>query len=64
MEVNYFLFSGGDSKKIKGLDNLFSSEKKDRNDAVFQLLFYSLLLRHKLVDDSPIVPCFTYNSWI
>ena len=30
--------------------------KKDRNDAVFQLLFYSLLLRHKLVDDSPIVP--------
>ena len=48
--------TGGDSKKIKGLDNLFSSEKKDRNDAVFQLLFYSLLLRHKLVDDSPIVP--------
>jgi CRISPR/Cas system-associated exonuclease Cas4 (RecB family) len=48
--------TGGDSKKIKGLDNLFSSEKKDRNDAVFQLLFYSLLLRNKLVDDSPIVP--------
>ena len=48
--------TGGDSKRVKSLESLFSNERKDRNDAVFQLLFYSLLLRHKLVDDSPIVP--------
>ena len=48
--------TGGDSKKIKELENLFSSDKKDRNDAVFQLLFYSLLLKNKITDDNPIVP--------
>jgi CRISPR/Cas system-associated exonuclease Cas4 (RecB family) len=48
--------TGGDSKKIKDLENLFSSEKKERNDAVFQLLFYSLLLKNKVNDDKPIVP--------
>ena len=48
--------TGGDSKKIKGFEDLFSSVKKERNDAIFQLFFYSLLLRNKLEDDNPIVP--------
>ena len=29
--------TGGDSKKIRGLDDLFSTKKKDRNDAVFEV---------------------------
>ena len=48
--------TGGDSKRVKNLENLFSSERKDRNDAVFQLFFYSLLLKNKIKDDNPIIP--------
>lgn len=39
--------TGSDSKKIKSIDLLFSDRKKDRNDAIFQLLFYSILLKEK-----------------
>ena len=39
--------TGSDSKKIKNIDLLFSDKKKDRNDAIFQLLFYSILLKEK-----------------
>ena len=35
--------TGGDRKRIKSIDSLFSSDKNDRNDAAFQLLFYALL---------------------
>ena len=48
--------TGGDSKRVKNLENLFSSERKDRNDAVFQLFFYSLLLKNKIKNDNPIIP--------
>ena len=40
--------TGSDSKKIRNIDLLFSDRKKDRNDAIFQLLFYSILLKEKL----------------
>ena len=40
--------TGSDSKKIKSIDLLFSDRKKDRNDAIFQLLFYSILLKRKV----------------
>ena len=48
--------TGGDSKKIKELESLFSNDRKDRNDAVFQLFFYSILLKNKIIDDNPIIP--------
>ena len=35
--------TGGDRKRIKSIASLFSSDKNDRNDAAFQLLFYALL---------------------
>ena len=37
--------TGADTKEIKNIKSLFSENKKDRNDAVFQLFFYSLLLK-------------------
>ena len=38
--------TGGDSRISKDIKSLFSNEKKERNDAVFQLLFYSLLVKN------------------
>ena len=33
---------------FKNIKSLFSKEKKERNDAIFQLLFYSLLVKNSL----------------
>ena len=38
--------TGGDSRISKDIKSLFSKEKKERNDAVFQLFFYSLLVKN------------------
>ena len=40
--------TGGDTKNIKSIKSLFSNKKRERNDAVFQLFFYSLLLKNKI----------------
>lgn len=48
--------TGGDIKKVKDLDSIFSLERKDRNNAIFQLLFYSLLLNEKKQNSLPILP--------
>ena len=48
--------TGGDTKKIKTIEMLFSDKKNLRNDAVFQLFYYSLLLKEKLKNDLPITP--------
>ena len=40
--------TGGDNKNIKSIKSLFSNKKRERNDAVFQLFFYSLLLKNKI----------------
>ena len=38
--------TGGDSRITKDVKSLFSKDKKERNDALFQLLFYSLLVKN------------------
>jgi len=48
--------TGGDTKRIKDIDSLFSDKRTERNDAVFQLFYYSLLLHNKLNDNLPIRP--------
>jgi hypothetical protein len=48
--------TGGDVKNIKSIESLFSNKKKDRNDAVFQLFFYSILLKNKFKKSHRIVP--------
>lgn len=48
--------TGGDTKKIKAIEMLFSDKKNERNDAVFQLFYYSLLLKEKLKNNSSITP--------
>ena len=48
--------TGGDTKRIKDIDSLFSDKRTERNDAVFQLFYYSLLLHNKLKDNLPIRP--------
>ena len=48
--------TGGDTKRIKDIDLLFSDKRTERNDAVFQLFYYSLLLHNKLNDNLPIRP--------
>ena len=48
--------TGGDTKKIKSIEMLFSDKKNQRNDAIFQLFYYSLLLKEKLKNNLPITP--------
>ncbi|MFL2990719.1 MAG: PD-(D/E)XK nuclease family protein [Cytophagales bacterium] len=48
--------TGGDIKNIKSIESLFSNKKKDRNDAVFQLFFYSVLLKNKFKHSTRIIP--------
>ena len=48
--------TGGDTKKFKDVDSLFSDERRLRNDAVFQLFFYSLLFVENKGSDKPIIP--------
>ena len=48
--------TGGDIKNIKSIESLFSNKKKDRNDAVFQLFFYSVLLKNKFKHSTKIIP--------
>ena len=48
--------TGGDIKNIKSIESLFSNKKKDRNDAVFQLFFYSILLKNKFKESTRIIP--------
>ena len=48
--------TGGDTKKFKDIDSLFSDERRLRNDAVFQLFFYSLLFVESKGSDKPIIP--------
>ena len=35
--------TGGDKKKVRSVEALFSEDRRQRNDAAFQLFFYSLL---------------------
>jgi len=48
--------TGGDSKKFRDIDSLFSDERKLRNNAVFQLFFYSILYVESRGSDKPIIP--------
>ena len=48
--------TGGDTKNIKSIKSLFSNKKRERNDAVFQLFFYSLLLKNKISKVEKIEP--------
>ena len=43
-------------KNIKSIESLFSNKKKDRNDALFQLFFYSILLKNKFKESTRIIP--------
>ena len=48
--------TGGDSKKFRDIDSLFSDKRKLRNNAVFQLFFYSILYVESKGSNKPIIP--------